>query len=156
MTEQQRGLTASDFALVRAIVTWRREHAHSSMYPRAEFSTNRPWGHFLSWTESYPVPIRDRREVAVEVAYQGSADPEDHPRQLLLSLTRRHPDSRWSVAVEPTSVTEAVDALVAFGFLPVRFSSAYRAGWDIGCGDMEHPLPAGAEFAAVVPRGGKR
>ena len=28
------------------------------------------------------------------------------------------------------SVTEAVDILVAKGFLPARFSSAFRAGWD--------------------------
>jgi hypothetical protein len=30
------------------------------------------------------------------------------------------------------SVTEAIDLIVTFGFLPARFSSAYRRGWDAG------------------------
>lgn len=39
---------------------------------------------------------------------------------------------RWSdyhwLAVD--SIAQAVDVLVAVGYLPQRFSSAYRAGWD--------------------------
>jgi hypothetical protein len=128
--KQQRGLSPADFSLVRAVVTWRRQHAHSSMYPRAEFSTNRGWGHFLSWTEAYPAPLRARRKVAVEVAHYGSDDPEDCPRQLRLTLDRPGDTGREGTEIEPRTVTEAVDLLVAVGFLPARFSSAYRAGWD--------------------------
>lgn len=35
-----------------------------------------------------------------------------------------------SVWHKVTSVTQALDLLVALGYLPARFSTAYRAGWD--------------------------
>lgn len=42
-----------------------------------------------------------------------------------------HPDSHRPLTWhEVQSVTQAVDVLVALGYLPVWFSSAYRAGWD--------------------------
>jgi hypothetical protein len=47
--------------------------------------------------------------------------------------------------------TEGVDVLVAVGFLPARFSSAYAQGWNVGREDIEHPVAAGAEFATIVP-----
>jgi len=44
------------------------------------------------------------------------------------------------------TVTQAVDLLVTFGFLPPQFSSAYRAGWD-ACVDLFH-CEEGVEYPA--------
>jgi hypothetical protein len=42
-----------------------------------------------------------------------------------------HPDRRSPLRwTEVESVTQAVDIWVALGYLPVRFSSEYRAGWN--------------------------
>jgi hypothetical protein len=49
------------------------------------------------------------------------------------------------------SVAEAVDILAALDVIPKRFSTAYAAGWTAGREDIEHPVPAGAAFAAIVP-----
>lgn len=156
MTEQQRGLEPADVALMRAIVIWRREQG-SFGDSRVEFSTNRGWGGFLSWKETYPVPIRERREVAVEVAHRGSVDPEDYPRQLRLSWSEpKRGEMHLTCTMEPRDLTEGVDILVALKFLPARFSSAYRAGWDTAMQELEHPCGAGRAFAAIIPRGGQR
>lgn len=124
-TKDQRGLQPADVALMRAIVMWRREGSHIGT-PRAEFSTNRGWGGLLSWREGYPVEPKNRRVVAVEIAFHGD---EAHPRQLRLCVSRPKMIAD-TITIEPRSLTEGVDLLVAFGFLPARFSSAYRAGWD--------------------------
>ena len=118
-------LTPAEIGLMRAIVTWRRETI-DGVWPRGEFSTNRGWGHFLSWRR---YTSASRTSVAVEVAHEGD---DNHDRQLRLCVDTacRCGHETRTVEFEPGSVTEAVDALVALGVLPPRFSSAYRAGWE--------------------------
>jgi hypothetical protein len=54
-----------------------------------------------------------------------------------------------------TTVTEAVDVLVALGFLPARFSSAYRSGWDKANGfalaRAAHRWIPPTDYAACAP-----
>lgn len=52
--------------------------------------------------------------------------------------------------VRVSSLTEAVDILAAKGYVPVRFSSAYKAGWEAGEEDAEHGSDHG-KFMAVAP-----
>jgi hypothetical protein len=54
----------------------------------------------------------------------------------------RHADYHW-LAVD--SVTQAIDVLVAVGYLPQRFSSAYRSGWNAAA-MWEHPSRDEDEF----------
>lgn len=156
-TMTTRGLSPADFALMRAIVRWRREQ--ESATDRIEFSTHRGWGGYLTWEfASRPLRGGDKRQLAVEVAYDGS---DDFPRQLRMVVSRRDlcDQSVQEVEIEPASVREAVDLLVAFGFLPARFSSAYRAGWDarhdaatVACRNgMGSPGMDSAEVRALEP-----
>jgi hypothetical protein len=48
------------------------------------------------------------------------------------------------------SLVEAVDVLAALGIVPARFSSAYRAGWDVCVDIMRIP---GAVIRTVTPPG---
>lgn len=51
------------------------------------------------------------------------------------------------------SVTEAVDLLVALGYLPARFSTAYRAGWDASAADAGFGTEHFNSIAPVHPEG---
>jgi hypothetical protein len=105
-------LTTDEIALLRAIVRWRREMAIEYVAP----------GQLLG-------EYRDSH--GVRVLWDHVPEPE-------VGFTRnaRTQPIRW-VAVD--TLAETVDVLVAFGFLPSRFSSAYRDGWDArdGLGDRD-------------------
>ncbi len=101
-------MTVAELALMREIAKWRREQEIT--YWRA-----RGIGRFVVWAK-HGAPGA-RREV--------TWDPSNEPREL------GHGNGwRRSEYVKVANVTQAVDVLVALGYLPARFSSAYRAGWE--------------------------
>ncbi len=122
-TEPSR-LTLDEIALMRAIVTWRRELVGFG-WPRAEFhrrrSTYRP-NSYSQWDVQGKL---DDRYVAVEFPLVD--DPADGYAHIVYSRPGRPTQTR---SFDAMTVMQAVDMLVALDILPARFSTAYRAGWD--------------------------
>jgi hypothetical protein len=120
-TDARPRMTVEDIALMREIVKWRRNHG-------VDFVRRRVYG------APYWKDYATKREVWFQ------------PREVNpLTVVRpcEYGTELWDV-VAP-SLTEAVDLLVAYGFLPARFSSAYRAGW-IARGVWERPYRDPGEF----------
>lgn len=127
-----RRLTVDELALMRAIVLWRRQTLAPATWPQVDYYKRR-------WSRGF-------REVSFELPKVD--DPADG-----YAVVSFAPGRYASLThIEARSLVEGVDVLVAFGYLPPRFSSAYRAGWDTGREDVEHPL-FGDEFRAVLPAG---
>lgn len=109
-TETKPRMSVAEVALMRAIVLYRR--VGGPINPRADFYRRR-W-HVIGgeW---------------LDVAYdiQATDDPEDGYAIVLYSRGRYASYEK----AEVRTVTQAVDLLVTFGYLPQRFSSAYAAGW---------------------------
>jgi hypothetical protein len=103
--DEVRHMTTDEIALMREIVLWRRNHD-------VDFVRRRIYGSPY-WTE-----YRTRRQVWFH-----------HREGVQLYVSRPAELGHESWGVQATSLTEAVDLLVAYGFLPPRFSSTYRAGW---------------------------
>lgn len=103
--DEVRHMTTDEIALMREIVLWRRNHG-------MDFVRRRVYG------APYWKDYATKREVWFQFR---DVNP------LTVSRPGEYGDESWDVVV--TSLTEAVDLLVAYGFLPARFSSAYRAGW---------------------------
>lgn len=100
-------MTEQDIALVREIVQWRRNHGvQFYRWPVKSF------GRFSEWHL-----YRDGKRINVAFDSAGISADRDYY-------------GRGRVEIPSGTVTETVDCLVAFGFLPPRFSSAYRAGWE--------------------------
>ena len=108
-----RRMTVAEIALMRAVVAWRR--ANGVTYWKAA----RILGRFAQWSESG----RDGRQVSVDF-YRG----DDAPYAQMV-VGRRQEFYGMKVG-DGYNVTEAIDILVSIGYLPKRFSSAYRVGWD--------------------------
>lgn len=106
-------MSVDEIALMREIVRWRRGRTLAKPYAaRAEFYRNR-W-HALGgdWAEvAYEIPEVDEYNDAYAVLYYSRGRYSSY------------------ATIEVRTVTQAVDLLVALGFLPLRFSSGYRAGW---------------------------
>lgn len=106
------------------------------------------WGRAAGWRPTWP-QIWALDGVTVDFV-------RSYVRRPSVGVWRRHDPGvegvrRWANGnVQVVSVAEAVDLLVTLGILPSRFSTAYRAGWDAGREDSEHPA-AGAEFRQIVP-----
>jgi hypothetical protein len=108
-----RRLTVDEIAVLREIVKWRRNHdvdfwrAHGNL------------GRFAQWSEVG----RDGRQVSIDFL-RG-----DDGLYAEMTIGRKREfggmkvNDRWTVA-------QGIDVLVSLGYLPPRFSSAYRAGWD--------------------------
>ena len=96
-------MTVAEISLMREVVRWRR--ANGWLYH--SFAAR--------WVES-----RTGRAV--------SYDPRCS--EVGLSADYHHGTYHWYCA---QSVTQSIDVLTAFGYLPARFSSAYRAGWFARC-----------------------
>jgi hypothetical protein len=91
--------------------------------------------------------VRWRREMGIEYDHDGAAYVDPHGPRVTwdysngpeIGYTRSPRKSFQWIAV--STVAEAVDILVALGFLPARFSSAYREGlrdgYDRGYADGE-------------------
>lgn len=121
-----RPMTADEAALLLRLRRWLRDSG----------ATRTTWGDGIRLADGRQ--IEWRTEMARR--WPRAAEVGVHPD--------RHSPLTWC---EVESVTQAVDVLVALGYLPVRFSSAYAAGWNVGREDMEHPVASGSEFRAIVP-----
>lgn len=103
-----------DVHLLREIARWRRNHG-------VNYFQWRPGVGFGVFTEWYRYVDGKRRTVSFEPGSMSS-------RPRLVATVDYH--GRELQRLPVTTVTEAVDVLVALGLLPARFSSAYRSGWD--------------------------
>jgi hypothetical protein len=92
-------MSTGEIALVREIVRWRRNHGSTSTGTPPRRGWRAGPGGSVSLTEDGDIGI--------------TADYHGGPYE-------------WYRA---RSLTEGVDLLVALGYLPARFSSAYEAGW---------------------------
>lgn len=136
MSDERPVMTVKDVALMRQIVAWRKAN-------EIEFVKRRVYG-APYWIDTFGRTGPRRRSVTVDVKHY-SADYELTPIGL---DSRDHALFTWLPAA---SFRQVVDVLVAYGYLPVRFSSAYTAGAETGREDIEHPGPAGEAFRAIVP-----
>jgi hypothetical protein len=103
-TETQR-MSADEIALVREIVRWRRNHGID----------------FVRRINPYGAPYWKDYRTGREVWYQAK---EQNPVSVVADR------ATWPAQIPVGSVAQTVDVLVAYGYLPARFSSAYTAGWD--------------------------
>lgn len=100
-------MTPADIGVMREIIAWRKNR-------EIEFVRNRTLGTY--WVDAFGTTGAKRRSVAIEWR---SAKP-------LGTAASSYESYEWFA---PASFRQAVDMLVALGYLPARFSSAYRAGW---------------------------
>jgi hypothetical protein len=106
-------INEQDVHLLREIAKWRRAQG-------VNYFQWRPGVGFGVFTEWYRYMDGKRRTVSFEPGSMSSA-------ARLLATVDYH--GRELQRLPVTTVTEAVDVLVALGFLPARFSSAYQSGW---------------------------
>lgn len=122
-------MTPAEISLYREILRWCRNHGVTPIH----FAWGRTWRRVGDLHT--PVVAWERR----------SGDPA-----IGLCTTGGQP-YQWHGAA---NLTRAVDILVAYGFLPPRFASAYGAGWHAAetwyaGGDADDPPEHRAEFARL-------
>lgn len=98
-------MTADEVALLKEVVRWRRNHGVDYDFRGAAYKMAD--GRRIAWNTVSALHWPRAGEVGV---YPCARRPLD-----------------WH---QVESVTQAIDVLVALGYLPLRFSSAYRAGWE--------------------------
>jgi hypothetical protein len=103
-------LTVDEIALLREVARWRRSHGAKLIY---------------NLTQRGPVGIEKESSEAVtwlpsRIDAYGRSE---------IGWCEFYDLMPW-IWYRVRTVTQAVDVLAAIGFLPPRFSSAYRAGWD--------------------------
>jgi hypothetical protein len=109
--EERVPLSEQDIALLREIARWRQANG-------VNYFQWRPGVGFGAFTEWYRREGKRRADVSYD------------PRSRTVTVTRDYyGDGRLPVLPTGT-VTETIDCLVALDYLPSRFSSAYRRGWD--------------------------
>jgi hypothetical protein len=126
-TETEPRMTVEDIALMREIVRWRR----GSGAERA--STH------------YVYRDSDHAQVTWQTGARG-AQPE-------IAFSRDFRPYEWHTV---HSFREAVDLIVALGYLPQRFSSAYREGYEMGglnCWADRFGRPDPEAYVGRVPAG---
>jgi hypothetical protein len=106
---ETRKLTTDEIALLREIARWRRNHGGKLIY---------------NATQRGPVGIE--KENTEAIAWLSSGVDRYGRGEVGWTESNDLMPWRW---YRVRTVTQAVDVLAAIGFLPVRFSSAYRAGW---------------------------
>lgn len=116
-TETAHRLTTAEIGLLREISRWRRNHGvtYFQWRPGVGFGVLTEW-------KCWSGPDRDRR--MANLTYEPERD--SRAARLLVSADYYRDDFR---EIPAATVTQAVDMLVALGYLPQRFSSAYQAGW---------------------------
>jgi hypothetical protein len=102
----KRRMTAAEIGLLKEIVRWRRSHDGEYVYTWSRYRLID--GKSIAWLRV------DSHATCMKIGV--SADFYREP-------------FTWH---RVRTIGEAVDLLVALGYLPMRFSSAYRAGYDIG------------------------
>jgi hypothetical protein len=133
-TETEPRMTVAEIALMREIVRWRKNHDID----------------FVRRIVPYGAPYWKDYRSGQQVWFQPK---EASP---LVVVAGRYGDVS---TVPANSVAQAVDALVAYGYLPQRFSSAYREGFDNGRAfqSMANNYQAGSAYAqSLHPAGGTR
>jgi hypothetical protein len=131
-----RRMTADEIALMRAIVVWRRAEGVDFWRARDVL------GRFVQWSAAG----RGALQVSVDLM-RGDDGP-----YALMQAGRKGVLGGIKLA-DDYGFTQAVDMLVALGYLPARFSSAYRAGWNAAhaCLDASNEEISDVEFA-LEPR----
>lgn len=109
---------AQDVHLLREIAKWRR--AAGIDYWRSHGNI----GRFTQWSEAG----RDGRQVSIDFVL-GEDDEGNDRYRADMTIGRKRQIGGMRVE-DGWTLTVAVDVLVAVGYLPPRFSSAYRLGWD--------------------------
>jgi hypothetical protein len=115
-TEEKTSLTVEEIGLLREVARWRRAHGVDYFQWRRGVG----FGRFTEW-KAWETGL-DGREVRRHVAYD--------PAPTGIVSTNKDYYGGETVDLPLATVAETVDMLVALGFLPARFSSAYRRGWD--------------------------
>lgn len=108
--EEVRRMTVEEIALVREVVKWRRNHGVL----------------FFKWRRGVAFGVLAEWKKTVD-GRQRNVSVEFDPPRIVATEDYYHGAFR---ALPVGTVTEAVDVLVALGYLPPRFSTAYRKGWD--------------------------
>jgi hypothetical protein len=109
---ETRTMNIAEIALMREIVKWRRNHGGKLIYN-------------LAARRGGPVGI----EKASSEAITWLPSRVDTYRMTEIGWCEFNDLMPW-IWYKVRTVTQAVDVLVAIGFLPSRFSSSYRAGWN--------------------------
>lgn len=124
-----RRLTVEEIALLREVSRWRRGHGVNFFQwrPGKGFGVMTEWKCWVddetAWTGR---GLRGRRQINVTYEPDRSGAHEPGPRVV---VTKNYYGGENFLALPTITVTETVDCLVALGYLPPRFSLAYRAGW---------------------------
>jgi hypothetical protein len=116
--EKGKTLTTEEIGLLREIARWRRANGVSFFQWRPGVG----FGVFSEWKKYV------NRDESVNVSYEPDRSGGEEKRPRLLVARNYYRDELQVLPV--STITEAVDVLVALGYLPARFSSAYRAGWE--------------------------
>ncbi len=111
-------MTVAEIGLMREITLWRRR-TDLGYYKRSW----KEHGRFIptEWDDT-----KRRYASGAEVVVEFQQGDDGIRAQVGYHRGDQRSFEHW---IPVASVTEAVDILVALGFLPPRFSSAYRAGW---------------------------
>lgn len=117
-------LTTDEIALLREVSRWRRNHkvSYFQWRPGKGFGVMTEW---KLWTDD-PEAALGRRQT--NVAYEPDRAHRDDPQPRIV-VTRNYYGGEEFRELPTRSVAETIDMLAALGYLPQRFSSAYRAGW---------------------------
>lgn len=127
-----------DVHLLREIAKWRRAAGIDLWRSHGNL------GRFTNWSEIGS----DGHQVSIDF------ERSDEGWRATMTIGRRR--ELGGMKIDDTwTLTEAVDVLVAVGYLPARFSSAYRLGWDKANGFAQARatrmwIPP-SEFAACEP-----
>lgn len=124
---------AQDVHLLREIAKWRRVAGIDYWRARGNL------GRFVQWSEIG----RDGRQVSIDF------ERGDEAWYATMTIGRRY-EIGGVKGNDDWTLTQAIDVLVAVGYLPPRFSSAYAAGWLASYEDSEHGL-TGDDYRAIVP-----
>lgn len=101
-------MTIEEIGLMRRIIAYRKEH-------EIEFVRRRVLGTY--WVDAFGFTGPKRRAVALEMK---------HSPETPIGLCQRGGYPHVWIGAE--SVTQAIDLLVAYGYLPAKFSSSYWNG----------------------------
>lgn len=126
-------MTAQDIAVMRQIIAWRKAN-------EIEFVKRRVYG-APYWVDTLGRTGPRRRSVTVEIDHYDFG-----PNPLGLAPSGRDLFT-W---IPASSFGQAVDVLVAYGYLPMQFSSVYREGWDAAMDD-EHVMHDESRYPAAMP-----
>lgn len=123
-------LTLDEIALLREIARWRRNHkvSYFQWRPGKGFGVMTEWKLWVDEPKLYEGKSHlGKRQINVTYEPDRSGTGEPQPRVV---VTKDYYGSENFRELPTSTVTETIDCLAALGYLPARFSSAYRAGWE--------------------------